>query len=1157
MFLSLGIAKVFVVGVVISSSFAEADERLVFTAGGPTQSILEVCFSADSSQVYSAGLDKRVFRWDLFRDPNDDGRLVQVSQVDSLWWPVSRGNRGSINCIAISANQPDLVAIGGTSTFGSYGDICLIDAAGGVTTDVLPAARVANSGDGHVSSVRDLAASADGDEIISVSEDGEARYWQRSKGWRGKVLIPRSDTTSIGAFLCTMRQDGAAMFTREFSKVDKNRKTLRWGQIVRVANPDADVPQSQLLDVKHGGRVLALAADSGSGNWVSSDLVGRLNFWNGDQLIESKLLEPKDGESKSVVTSAMFGRSSLLLLNTASIVRATQENRTRLEIWDVENRKVLDSVIVATGRRPGLTAAISPDEQLAAGVDDDHNAIVLFEIDDRGLFRRDGVDIRRTRVQASTDPPKAVKFLKDKDPQKTVLRIEARSGVSRILDFSSALLRDPPKPDLRPAVNPAALDGRRLNLRGRLKELPDGSIVREIEVAGGGVILLDRYTDVSVHVWLPVTANGAQIMALGSSSGEILVYRFGGKNRPWELARYFRDHTDAIISLTASSEGRFLTSASADGTVKVWSVEGLNRPDTPKHHSRWGVAFKLQDGAMRVSQVELAGIGHARGLREGDVVSAIESSQGKLVTAPKLMLTLIESGNHRDQIRFFVHRNGAGPQIGLPNIVAGWEPLVTVFFDRQNEWAMATPRGFYDASANGDDLFGWVVNPAERSESPEFHDGPKFREKYERPDVVRKLLSETRNLPDALDRAGVKPSKGIAATAKEFPRVEILSPRESVAVARKADVTIKARMTLPLGRAKYTIGTWLNGAPLPAPNQAVNTKDNIWEMEWNTTAFNSRNRVRVQARALHEGPDHNAVYDDAVAHFQANVARPETRVFLVGIGVGQAYPVAKLRFTVDDVREFSRALADRNKRLFKMGAMKKNPILLLDHEVTKQGVAQLIANLLIELKANARPQDLLVVCLAGHGQRIGSEFYFLTPFEGLGTANLKVRAQKSIPWSMLNRLSEAPCRKVFLIDACHSGQAVIQSDAKLAVRSANAANSLVIAAAGPSQSSYEHNLFGHGYFTHCWLDALKGHADGFHPDGVGAGARKNGEVDLLEAVRFVEAEVPARVKRIGEDGFQNPTYSPRRLAEFWDIPLSRPNVVAVPKPAAVPQPADK
>jgi uncharacterized caspase-like protein len=198
--------------------------------------------------------------------------------------------------------------------------------------------------------------------------------------------------------------------------------------------------------------------------------------------------------------------------------------------------------------------------------------------------------------------------------------------------------------------------------------------------------------------------------------------------------------------------------------------------------------------------------------------------------------------------------------------------------------------------------------------------------------------------------------------------------------------------------------------------------------------------------------------------------------------------------------------------------------------------------------ANAKPDDMLVVFFAGHGDLLlpgpgggfvpdaftpgsipkgargiaagGGLFVFCCPDYSLkNPTGTSLSAEE-----LFDALARVNCRKVVLLDACHSGQA---AEVNMIRRVApNGQGPFVIAACDQHELSYEHPKLNHGLFTYAVLDAL---GDGFRR----ADLDSDGVLTADELFDYTSVQVPSLVKQLSLKGkTQNPICFPRQPPKF-------------------------
>lgn len=186
--------------------------------------------------------------------------------------------------------------------------------------------------------------------------------------------------------------------------------------------------------------------------------------------------------------------------------------------------------------------------------------------------------------------------------------------------------------------------------------------------------------------------------------------------------------------------------------------------------------------------------------------------------------------------------------------------------------------------------------------------------------------------------------------------------------------------------------------------------------------------------------------------------------------------------------------------------------LLLDEEATAAGIMAELAEL-----ANCGPEDTVVISFSGHGSDTHELVAHDTDADDIGDTAVALDA---IQASFARIASK---RLVLLLDCCFSGgigAKVLHAGARPRdLRSAEARfqelageGRVVFTASGPSEPAYEHAKFGHGFFTHYLIEALKG------PEEIASGGR----ISLYKLLEYVTARVRAAAQQIGRP--QNPTF---------------------------------
>jgi len=176
-----------------------------------------------------------------------------------------------------------------------------------------------------------------------------------------------------------------------------------------------------------------------------------------------------------------------------------------------------------------------------------------------------------------------------------------------------------------------------------------------------------------------------------------------------------------------------------------------------------------------------------------------------------------------------------------------------------------------------------------------------------------------------------------------------------------------------------------------------------------------------------------------------------------------------------------------------------------DHPYT----ADAIHHRLTLLLKQTRPNDVVIVYFAGHGDLVGGKSY-LVPFDAKRVDN-HVLPQQGLPISEVRNLLEdyRICKarhKLLVLDACHSGgeRGVVPAMARGFDSPLAAAKTFAtISSCTEGQTSLEDEKLGHGVFTHFLVEALSGKAD----------YDKNQSIDLMELYGFVSRKTREYVSK--------------------------------------------
>lgn len=1092
------------VGNQAAAQVRESQPRIILNSEGSTGQIWKLAFSPDSKALYAAGADKAVHVWHV-REENGQPR---ASHVKTLRWEIARGYRGAIYAMDVfgpRGQAAEIVAVGGASARSGF-DLVHFDAGTGEVLRSLPAAgefyRDPKSfRPGHLMSVVNVAFAPDGRRMASADMSGEMLLWSAPTWTYGAKENP---------------EQGQVQVRRPIDRMNETTQPVVFLDANTLAVPDLPPapgrPSLSLHDVRTGARlplanapvspVSALACDVAGVRWASAHRDGTIQLWSGVNPAQRPTEIRSARQGLRVPLSLAFGPGDRLAAGN----KRDGNGQCVAEIWNVRTRAMEGQCWISNiDHHPSV--AFSPDGKWLALHRPEFHEIAVYRVPAEGVaidfeksaltLRGRGRLVRHVAFETGTSRLLGVSSEKDdddrrnKDPEQKM-----RSAPQRAFDLLNA--RYFPAAPENIGGRPVAWRTHNDNSGGwkatferagtpqeRRVTLTNGAVTAAVELdrTGQGI-------PTGSFCWIPDAAGKPFAVAVGTKEQNgIFVYGLPGPGAQPALLRYFRDHTGAIQSLSATSDGKFLASASEDETVKVWSLAGLS---VDRFESSWGAAIAPVANGVRVTRVTPGSIAARRGLKVDDVLTQMSQLDAAPVTGRGMEQALRRQRLYEEVSSLILFRPGERDSVEIARMVPGWEPMATLFFGRGGDWAVWTPEGYYEASpALGDDLFGWQFNRGV-GRTPRLLTAGNLRKELERPDLIRGLFA-VGHVEGAFDALGQKMPLGnpVDIAERSLPEIRIIEPR----LLADAGDTLKAEVRFPLG-TKELFGTpraTLQGISLGEPKRVDQSDE--WELcEWkNALPKTSLGRLRVTLEGTDETESRRSFVDADVA-VRADVPPPrQFKVHFVAFAAStyfqEKYP--NLLCPESDAEAMEEVLRRTQGNHFQLAA----PTL---KSLNRQFHERSVKSSLAKIKKDVSPEDLLIVFIAGHGSVIDQHYCLIAPGE-------KDKPQPPIRWSDIAAYGgeAVRCRKLFLIDTCHSGDA-FRDTPEMKTVFQQLSHCVVVTATQPGQLAYEGAQWrDHGAFTDALLLGLSGAAD----------ADGDSDVTISEILSHVVDEVPATTFR--------------------------------------------
>lgn len=1130
---------------------------------GHTAEVRALAFFPGSSRLASGGRDKVAMVWNPVVRPadaagprtRDIGRRRTRERV--LRWQVARGTRGAIQALAIAPGERPIVAIAGSGAMGSTGEIVLVDPQDGS----LVAALGGGEKPGHRNSVLALDFSPDGSWLFSQDFDGQAFAWQRDDSWKPVELAAREETR-YGAKRTAAAQSRPRM--RPLAAVTGGRVALpvlvsaegAATEVWRIELVDPAAPQRRSeLPADHRGVVMAMDASPDGRFLASADLAGRVFVHD----LTAEAAAPQEVRVDTAAESiAVSPDGATVVLGLAAGAAGTPA--ARFEAWRVEGARRL-----ATREAPAAVraVAVSDDGRLAAWTGGWRHEVFVEPMADLAAERQAGIrlggvgrPVGRVAFEAGEQqaaPPRRIAVAWENPPDDAGHPRDAALPFDIAFDVESLALAAPPAADrIAPAGGP----------RGAWS-VDRASVARpgveswQVFRAGkpSGTIDLERAWQGRMGpadhcvAWLQA-AGGAEpwAVAVGTDRG-IFVYSLGGAetrpDAPLPLVRRYRGHEDGVTAIGISGDGRWLASGGRDGIVMLWP---LPIPGGDPLFERFGVGLAVENGRAVVIRADEAGPLAGRDVAVADVLVKVSAPAATAGAPPleatdgKAVVAALAACPWESQWAFVVERDGKAAEPF--NRQPAWENVAAFHLADNREWAFWSPRGYYAASANGDSLFGWLVNRG-LERLPRFHSARHFRRRLERPDVMSRLLAEG-SLTGALRRAGRDAPDSSARILPRMiaaaPEVRIVSP-EAFQSADGVSLRVRATIEVPQGAELADIRAYASGVVARGPGAVVGERPladggTARTYEWDLD-LPSESQQLIQVFAGTRAGS-TAVGEITVSRREAGSGRRPPRLHLLAAGIDR-YRHSD-RFAADGLTDLVFAAADATalrdslaSRAAPFGGLSADA-LLRDAEVTREAWRGHLARMAETIATDVTPDDVVVVFLAGHGMNDtvrGRGYAYLchdATFETVG-GEVAPLVESSIGWQDFAPLAALPCRKLALVDTCHAG-ALAPARRAAAVREFQENMILVLSASADDEPSQESDAWGHGAFTKVLLEALAGAADTRGARGTG-----DGIVSVDEVVEHVLVGVPT-LTAAGRSA-QHATVSPDGLVPYVTMPLTR------------------
>ncbi|MFN4080395.1 MAG: caspase family protein [Saprospiraceae bacterium] len=344
-------------------------------------------------------------------------------------------------------------------------------------------------------------------------------------------------------------------------------------------------------------------------------------------------------------------------------------------------------------------------------------------------------------------------------------------------------------------------------------------------------------------------------------------------------------------------------------------------------------------------------------------------------------------------------------------------------------------------------------------------------------------------------RAAAKPTESSAeysVVVWVYPNPDHFDRQEIVWTQEELTVQVKIVSNRPINKQQFCIE--INGEPC---GDGVKFEEVSAKGGRNSKTFSQTvrlkpgdNHITAKLRTLEGG-----IASESLKVLYAP-SKPNLHILSIGIHSPD------LKFPPKDARDFARIFAAQPSTAFGKVFV---DTLLTEAQTTKTEILKALRRLQYRYAdLQIQPKDVLMVFVSAHGFKTPDDQFRIAAADYDGP--FMQETSLDFERELVNYLQDVHCRKIFLIDACQSGNASGEGIARIA---SHQKNLNLIASCQASEFSYEDEAWQNGAFTHAWIKGIQAFTQ--KPTSVDLDA--DGRLTLGELFAFVQKETPALVEK--------------------------------------------
>lgn len=885
--------------------------------------------------------------------------------------------------------------------------------------------------EGHEDGITSVTSSRDGRFVLSGSWDKTARIWDTNTGQQIRVLTGHAGGVTSVAF----SPDGRFIVT------GSEDKTARcW---------DASSGRQIHILQGHTGPVNTVVFSPDGSLILTGSLDRTVRLWD---TASGSQLRSFEGHTGSV-TSVAFSPDGQVVLS------GSRDKTARL--WDANTGQLIQSLPGATGSVNSVT--YSPDGRS------------VFTAD-KAITQWNPVTGQRIGSQRGSSPSQSIVFSPD---GRRLLMVDGY--FIRVEDWAIGATIDTQFPTQHFTIPVPST----LGIVSSVAFSPDGQTV----LAGSWdqfARLWDASTGTLKHIFQGHAATVTSV-AFSPDGRYVLTGSLDNTARLWDAAtgqqiRTFAGHTDSVFSVAFSPDGRYVLTGSDDKTARLWdAATGEQLRSFAGHTARvWSVAFS-RDGRYVLTGSD-DGTTRIWNTATGEQVRSMEAP------AESISSVTFSPDDH------FVLTGSWNTTIRLWDAATG-KLLATLLNTDKGGWAVTDPQGRYDTN-DPENSIGLVW----ATDSNRVIELKQLKDNYYTPNLLASIMKGER-LPEVkgLDIVPAPPEVAIDSPYKpESKRLTLSIAGQGGGVGRLV-VSVNDRTVAvvehPVAEdAAKKAGTTevsvdLSGATLkPGENKIT------------AYAFDEGNQIRSHEAtatftvAAHAEAASGKGFKQPGSDAMSADYKPQFYAIVVGTASFAGNHKMDLAYPAHDAESMMTGLEIGANKLFGKENVHLRLLTTDAKDEAGQPTKKNIAAAFADMKKQAKPTDVLLVYLSGHGVNLRTEkdsyYYLTTDARSLDLAdNPELRDLSTVSGAELKQwmgAKDMPLKEVLILDTCAAGAAneelaklvekrEVPPDQRRAIEFLkDTTGTIILMGSAADRVSYEASKYGQGLLTYALLSGMHG-----------------------------------------------------------------------------------